>query len=206
MKTFSILICTFGSSWWRDLAISRALPSAQTQGDNEIILVHDPDPNAPLGPLRNRAADMASSDFIVFVDGDDELESGYIDAMRKGSADIMIPRVRVLCEGPNETPMPAPFEIPTRPLLDGNYAIVGSPIRRDLFLSVGGYPNLEYAEDWGMILAAWISAATFEHIPQATYRQHWRKHSRNQHPDGEILRQNIRDHYTPLAQRAGLLS
>lgn len=207
MESCSILICSFGSQWWRDLATERALPSALAQGDHEIILSHDPDPTANLGQLRNRAALATRSEYLCFLDADDELEPGYIAAMMEGTSAVLRPKVRVLCEGPNETPMPEPFEVDPRPILEGNYVIVGAPIRRDLFLGVGGFSDDDYCEDWVLFIKAWIAGAKFDLVPKAVYRQNWRRGSRNQ-PDpaaGDILRQKIRDHYRPLAQKAGLL-
>ncbi len=208
MNSFSILICSFGSSWWRDLAISRALPSAVAQGDHEIIVLHDPDPGASLGKLRNRAGDMATSDYLVFLDADDELEPGYIDAMREIETDVRIPMVRVLIGDPrHDSPPPDPFEIEPRHILDGNFIVVGAAIRRDLFLKVGGFGNQFFIEDWVLWIRAWIAGASMKLSPKSTYRQNWREGSRNQPERTAYLKvyDQIRQQYLPLAQKAGLI-
>jgi len=207
LKDFSILIVSYGDPWWRDLAISRALPSALTQGDNEIVMVHDPDPGISLSRLRNRAADMATSESLVFLDADDELEPGYIDAMRTLDSDVRVPMVRCLSEGPNETPLPESFEIAPRPFLEGNYIVIGAAIRRQLFYNVGGFDDYETAEDWPLWIKAWIARARIASVAGAIYRQHWRPGSRNQleHKQYSAICDRIRNRYTPLARKAGLL-
>lgn len=204
MAACSIVIVSYGSAWWKQVGDERALPSAQAQGDYEIIRIHRDDPNTNLCSLRNHAVAQATSEKIVIVDADDELEPGYVDAMLAATGDIRYPKIRVLSE-PDETPLPAPYEIDPRPIWEGNYVIVAAMMRRDMFLSLGGYdPALEYAEDWDFYIRAFFAGASFQFVPNAIYRQHWRAGARNQHPDGERLRQQIRDRYRPLAQKAGL--
>jgi glycosyltransferase involved in cell wall biosynthesis len=205
MPACSLIIVSYGSAWWKQAGDERALPSARAQGDYEIIRIHRDDPNTNLCSLRNQAVVQATSDHVVVLDADDELEPGYVDAMLAASGDIRYPKIRVLSE-PNETPLPAPYEIDARPIWEGNYVIVGAMMRRDMFLNLGGYdPELEYAEDWDFYIRAFFAGASFQFVAHATYRQNWRLNSRNQNPDGERLRQQIRDRYSKLAKEAGLI-
>ena len=86
----SICIATFGDERWRDLAMSRAYPSALEQDAPEIIVVHQP--VGTLASARNAAAAQAHGDWLCFLDADDELASGYLDAMMAASVSALSDR------------------------------------------------------------------------------------------------------------------
>lgn len=72
------MIATYGDDRWQEAAWSYAYPSVANV-DAEVIVRHDP--NATLAEVRNAAAAHASGDWLCFLDADDQLGDGYLDAM-----------------------------------------------------------------------------------------------------------------------------
>lgn len=83
----SVIVATYGDSSWEERA-DRAEASIRPQLDvGDVIVRHhvrgDDGPSpATLRAVRNEAAVYSSGDWLCFVDADDELEVGYLDAMR----------------------------------------------------------------------------------------------------------------------------
>lgn len=89
----SVIIGTYGSSKWYDLAWSRAHPSVDLTDEpvplvsrntgeyywpsTEIIVVHQ----ETLAIARNEGAARAANPWLCFLDADDELTPGYLAAM-----------------------------------------------------------------------------------------------------------------------------
>ena len=75
----SVIIATYGDETWRDLAMSRAYPSALNQGAHEIVVGHDDE--GTIASVRNALAEKAEGTHLLFLDADDELAPGFIQAM-----------------------------------------------------------------------------------------------------------------------------
>src|SRR3990167_7241230 len=125
----SIIIATFGAESWRELALSRAYPSAVNQGAHEVIVGHDPE--GTIASVRNSLAEKAESDWLCFLDADDELAPGYLDAMkraweREGATDgslLLTPAVSyVTARGKRATPR----IWPECSLDDHNWLVIGT--------------------------------------------------------------------------------
>ena len=99
----SIIVGTFGPDHWIDLAMSRAIPSAQAQ-PAQVIHSHA----ATIAEARNLGAARAETEWLVFLDADDELEAGYIDALAAADGDLRAPAVRYVTD--DHTPDPVTFE------------------------------------------------------------------------------------------------
>lgn len=199
-----IAVCTYGELEWQELARERAIPSATSMvnraraGGAYVATFHEP--TATLAGVRNRALEAAerlSSEWIIYLDGDDELEDGYLDAMFRGQiADIIAPAVRYVRAG-RENRSPAAAWIPRVPghrhgectaecLLDGNYIVVGAGARVATLQAVGGWREWPMYEDWDLWLRAHVHArATFARAPESVYRAHARRDSRNRAPSRE---------------------
>lgn len=76
----SVLIGTYGDPSWAKLA-RRARASTAGQGAHEVLYGHEE--HGTLASVRNSLAASASGDWLCFLDGDDELASGYLEAMRE---------------------------------------------------------------------------------------------------------------------------
>ncbi len=102
----SILICTHGDERWRELGEARALPSALLQEDVAEVRALHSGPGS-LAEVRNIAGFEATGDWLVFLDADDELAPGYVDALRAMHATLkprdndgsylLVPAIQYVC-------------------------------------------------------------------------------------------------------------
>src|SRR5436190_22016125 len=90
----TVVIGTFGSEAWCELARVRAIPSAEAQGV-EVVHIH----GATLAAARNAGLELVESEWVVHLDADDELAPGYVEAMLAGSADVRSPMLRQIWPG-----------------------------------------------------------------------------------------------------------
>lgn len=170
----SILISTYGESSWADLAQSRALPSASAQGAFEVLAEHDPD--GTIATVRNAAAERAGGEWLCFLDADDELAPGYLDAMGRAleqepatsrSGLLFTPAVQQLRRGNRS----APFFFPECSFETGNWLVIGTLLRRDLFWQVGGFEEYPHGlEDWQLWAKCAKAGARVVKVPDAIYR------------------------------------
>lgn len=175
----TVAICTFGGSEWQQLAHERAFPSAHAL-DVPIVEVHAD----TLHDARNRALDLIDTEWICYLDADDELEAGYFDHMARGTADLRAPSVRYVKNRHQPTPrMPrvAGHQHPcTADCLEwGNWLVIGTLAPVALLREVGGWRDFPWSEDWDLWVRCWLAGATIEAIPKAVYRAHVRSDSRN---------------------------
>lgn len=186
--TASIIIGTFGDVWWSDLANERALPSALAQ-DVEVVHSH----GDTLAQARNDAAETTTGDYLIPLDADDELAPGYVEAILSGSADLRSPAIQYVYPDHEEPPK----LLKPKNLRRGNYLPIGTAIRRDLFMEVGGFRDLPAWEDWDLAVRCFLRGATIEQIPEAIYRAYWSPTGRNnltQQQAVNLMRRLRRDH------------
>lgn len=178
----TVVVATFGDPAWERLARERAVPSAEAQGV-PVVHVH----GDTLHDARNEAVDRASTEWVIHLDGDDELEAGFVDAMSGGSADVRAPSVRYVRDRlvpPASVPKVAGHrhDCTGDCLPFGNWLVVGSAVRRRMVIDVGGWRDLPMYEDWDLWVRCWQAGATVEAVPSAVYRAHVRRNSRNREP------------------------
>lgn len=190
MTTASICTGVFGHHSWADLAWSRTKPSAEAQiPQTEYVLVH----GSTLQDARNTAAERAKGEWLIFADADDELAPGYVEAILKGSADLRSPAIQYIYPDHEE----APKLLKPKNLRRGNYLPIGTAIRRELFMEVGGFRELPAWEDWDLAVRCYLRGATIEQIPEAVYRAYWSPTGRNnltQQQAVNLMRRLRRDH------------
>lgn len=176
--TISCVVGTYGSHTWRTMALRRAIPSTVSQGFIEVIDSHLS--NGTLAQARNVGASAAIGEWLLFLDGDDELAPGFGKAMYGAVRD--------------ETARPALFTPAVRygeaapkiwPRMDfrlGNWCVIGTLIERDLFNRLGGFREYGMYEDWALwAMASEAGAQVFE-VPKAIYLAHQGRRSRNRTP------------------------
>jgi glycosyltransferase involved in cell wall biosynthesis len=176
----TIGIATYGPGKWRKLAAMRAVPAAKELGV-PVIHVHG---SGTLAMARNEVLDQVETEFIVYCDGDDQLEPGYVEAMAAGSADLRGPAVRhVWPTWSSEPEVPKVWahnhDCVAECLRAGNWLCIGTAARVDLLKEVGGWWEEGWSEDWSLFARAWVAGATVEAVPLAVYRAHHARRSRN---------------------------
>lgn len=182
MHEVTICVATYGHDRWRDLAERRALRSARKQ-PADIVGVHFPD--CSLAEVRNRALTLVGTEWVVFLDADDELAPGYVEALLAAAGDVRAPAVQyVNGMGVGQVPYVPRVaghshacKAECLPL--GNWLVIGSLVRAEMVRQVGGFRDWPCIEDWDLWVRCWQAGATPTAVPEAVYRAHVRRDSRN---------------------------
>ena len=178
----TVAVATFGDQSWVDLASERAVPSASAL-NVPVVHVH----GNTLHEARNTALDVVATEWVVWLDADDELEAGYFDALAAGTADLRAPSVSYVRNGrpaPPRTPRVSGHrhDCTAECLQWGNWLVIGTAARADMVRDVGGWRDFPWSEDWDLWVRCWQAGATIEAVPRAVYRAHVRHDSRNRAP------------------------
>jgi glycosyltransferase involved in cell wall biosynthesis len=180
MSTVGVVIATFGDRRIWDKFAQRAKESAenQTRSADRIISYHVDIPHSDgLSIARNRAASKMETDWVIFLDADDTLDSQYIEKMLEGEGDVRQPAtIGVYEDGRRDAEA---VVIPKKPLIDGNYIVIGAMMKRNLFLEVGGFRDWPLYEDWDLYLRMEETGATFGVCPEAIYEVFVKENTRN---------------------------
>jgi hypothetical protein len=188
----TIVVATFGDPSYREMAERVAIPSAEAT-ECPVIPVH----GDTIHGARNAGLAQVETEWIIYLDADDELEPGYVDAMLAGVADVRVPRVRYVTEG-QPTPDPVmpkvvwPRHRHRHPactqacLVDGNWIVIGALARTQLLRDVGGWRDYAW-EDWDAWLRCHLAGATITPCPDAIYRANRRPGSRGDYTAAEAL-------------------
>lgn len=159
----SVVVATFGDPSWAELAAERAIPSAEASAPAELVVVH----GATLAEARNAGAARSISEWLCFLDADDEIEAGYLEAMAAASGDLRAPSVRYVTAGEIE---PDPISLAGRNISTVNPCVIGTLLRRELFDAAGGFWTEPAWEDWSLFRRCWLLGAKLEHVTAAVYR------------------------------------
>lgn len=183
----SLLVGTFGSDEWRDrgdAAFARAVRDHDDACEHRRLHL----PVGTLADVRNELARNATGDHLCFVDGDDRLAPGYLEAMRRELSALAHGDVRV---GHRHLGFPLPplllvpavqyVSVTGKPegppaipawrsnLIDLNCCVIGTLIPRALFNALGGFRELPALEDWDLTLRAVKAGAKLVAVPDAVY-------------------------------------
>ena len=176
----SILIATYGEDSWEQMALTRALPSVR-DFSCEILVGHDPE--GTCASSRNGLAERATGEWLCFLDADDELAPGFLDAMARaleqdvgGSCVLLTPAVQQV-HGRSRRP---PFFFPESSFETGNWIIIGTLVQSDLFLGVGGFEEFPHGlEDWQLWAKCVRAGARIVKVPDAVYIAHYNRQSKH---------------------------
>lgn len=174
-ETIGVVVATYGDARWAELAAARALPSVmrQTSPPDQVEVIH----GHTLHDARNEGAWELSTDHVIFLDADDELDERYVEAMRLGRGDVRQPST-IGCYPDGRTDAAAVL-IPSKPLREGNFLVIGSRVRRSMFLAVGGFQDWPAWEDWDLFVRLSFVGAEITACPEAIYRVHVSPSGRN---------------------------
>jgi GT2 family glycosyltransferase len=141
-----------------------------------------------LAEARNEGLRQVQTEWTIFLDADDELAPGYVDAMATGTADLRAPSVRYIKGSRTQEPYVPKVaghdhKCSGKCLKDGNWLVIGAAARTEVLRDVGGFREWDCYEDWDLWLRCWMAGATVEAVPSAEYIAHVRADSRNRkHP------------------------
>lgn len=177
----TVVVATYGDVSWLDLAAERAVPSASPQAP--VVAVHA----ATLHEARNTGLAQVTTEFVVFLDADDELHPRFVERMGEGTADLRVPSVAYVTNGyraPATVPKVAGHVHVCEPacLAHGNWIVVGACVRTDLVRQVGGWRDYPWSEDYDLWVRCWKAGASIETLKRAVYVAYVRSDSRNRAP------------------------
>jgi glycosyltransferase involved in cell wall biosynthesis len=178
----SIVITTYGEAHWEDMAKTRALPSAESQGAYEVIQGHRS--RLSIARARNSLAKKAKGDWLLFLDADDQLSQGYVASMQRAlkrsrtEKILLTPAVSYWYPG-HRIPRPPVF-LAGHDLRQGNYLVLGTVLPRDLFFEVGGFSDYPHGyEDWSIWAKCWKAGAEIVQVRRAVYIAHVNRESKH---------------------------
>jgi glycosyltransferase involved in cell wall biosynthesis len=157
--------------------LDRALASVQTQSlpPDEIELEFDR-LRTGAAATRNRALERVTTEYVAFLDDDDELKPNHLRACVRFARLTGVDLVYPWFDGEDGIGM---FGVPFDPVLlrRRNYIPVTVLVRTELVRKVGGFvdhpdDNGDPCEDWGLWLALLDAGAVFGHLPQRTWIWH----------------------------------
>jgi len=185
----AVIVATFGEERWAQLARTIAVPSAEAERPTELIVHH----GSSLHQVRNAAAAAASSEWLCFLDADDELEPGYLAALLAAAGDLRAPAVRYVTGG---EPLPPAQTLERRNISNLNPCVIGTLLRRELFEEAGRFWPEKAWEDWSLFRRCWLLGAKIEHVPAAVYRVNVNTAGRNSTVDRPhtLHREILRSH------------
>lgn len=179
MDEVGVAVCTFGSDDWEMLGREKhdAVLRNQTVCPDYSVRIH----GESLSSARNEALESLPTEWVIFLDADDELDVGYVEAMRDAvglrAADIWQPSTLGIYPDGHEDA--EPVVLPKRNIFRGNYLVIGSMMRRRKALKAGGFRELPVLEDWDLWIRMHLGGSMVGICPKAIYRVMVREGSRN---------------------------
>lgn len=167
-----VIVTTWGHPSWAGLARKTAIPSAVDQAP--VFHYHTVTPGA--GAARNEAvSDCNPSEWIIFLDADDELAPGYVEAMKAA-----VEHDEQLLSPALQLPGQPARTLEDRDIVNGiNPCPIGTMIHRRMFDEVGGFWNERAYEDWSLFRRAVLVGAEILFVPDAVYHAHSTPSGRN---------------------------
>ena len=179
MDGIDVIIGTYGCESWKDRAlVAKYSVLQQTSMATSIYLVH----GKTLAQARNEGAQRSTADWLLFLDADDVLDSNYIYAMREAikqitcSNSLLYPSVLTIENGVKSSSTKISEQ---NPILEGNFMVIGTLVKRETFLQVGGFRELPMYEDWDLWIRCIAKGCVPYPVSDAVYHVIVNRDSRN---------------------------
>lgn len=182
----SVCVGTFGGSEWIALA-ERAVASAKAEG---VPVIHRH--GETLAQARNEALALVQTDHVLFLDADDELSPGYVEAVARGTADVRVPMLRFIRGNRPRLWQPRVANHQHDCVAgcitsgEGNWVPAGTVWRTEQVRGAGGWREFEVYEDFDLAMRVLLGGASIELIRDAYYVARVRPDSRNRAPSIEF--------------------
>jgi glycosyltransferase involved in cell wall biosynthesis len=191
----SVITSTFGSDTWRQRGsdLMHEIEATQQFKPLEVIHVHD----KKLHLARNKGAEQARGSWLLFVDADDSIDSGFVEAMEHAIEEyddryLIRPAITVSNE-----PERGPHVLVEKDIFFQNFMIIGTLVSKKMFLKSGGFKDLPLYEDWDLWIRCKTHGARYAACEDAIYHINIRPDSRNNQPTAiqNRVAQDIRKAY-----------
>lgn len=149
---------------------------------NERVLAYDASSCETIGEVRQALLDLADTEYVVWLDADDELLPGrvkrIIDSLKKNHADFYFDASELVLGNQKKTlPMPNfASNNPAAHCRNFERCFLPAPgvpgVRTEFAKKIGFDPDFETAEDYDFLLRASMSGGKFCFDPKVGYRQH----------------------------------
>lgn len=199
----TVVIGTFGEfkGKWQKY-VQRAWRSVEAQTVRPRVLTHVHD--GTLAMARNQGGLNATTEWVIFLDADDELDPLYVESMLAATGDVRRPATLGIYEDGRTDDYPV--MIPRKPLLDANFIVIGAMVRADMVRTVEGFDEYPMSEDWAFWIKCWLEGAVISDVPDAIYRVNVVPGSRNSDSrlGGKVYNQ-IKARFVPEARSRGIV-
>ena len=193
MHGIDVIIATYGCESWKEKAlIAQKSVLQQTSPASSIHLIH----GDTLAQARNTGAYQSTADWLLFLDADDALDSNFLRAMREmidqttHPSPLLYPSVLTIEDGVKSLSVKTSTQ---NPILEGNFMVIGTLVKRADFLRAGGFRELPMYEDWDLWIRCIANGSTPKPVHNAVYHVFVNKNSRNHQP--KATADNVRDSF-----------
>lgn len=196
--SIGIAVCSYGDWSWKARA-KKACDSALLTSADQVYWRHEDD-GENICEVRNSSVEKLETEWVIFLDADDNLDVNYVDAMREAleSTDeddvIFRPSLQGFYDNGDITDVTM---LARTDMYRQNCAVIGSMHRKDRFIEVGGFdPSLPILEDWDLWLKLMTTGSCIIDVHGAVYRNHIRTDGRNSQAGMGKFYQQIKRRYS----------
>lgn len=203
MARIAVIIPSYNCAAFVAAAVDSVL--GQTCGDFELIVVDDgsnddtaqvlaryaAEPrlryhrqeNRGLPGARNTGVRISQSEFLAFLDADDQLVPDALERMlremeRSGASWCLIDILKAKPDGSQIQRSEIPAGDPFYAILRDDFIRRGMFFRRDAFVEVGMYDeSMKYREDWDLNVRMFAACKPYAYLPEPLYVYTWREGS-----------------------------
>lgn len=164
MSTVGVVVATFGDSEWATEGWDTHVLARRSNAD-QIVHIHGEN----LASARNEGWRSLDTDYVVFLDADDGLASGYCDVLRCNleEGNVLYQPQTVAFDADTEVWEGEPNFIPDRDINISNNLVIGTAVKREFCIEFD--PALPALEDWDFFLRMISLGAKVKQVPGMIY-------------------------------------